>query len=481
MELPGAKRHNKGIAMRRSIRCTLGVCVVAALSVPSMAAARDNGQVTASSQDTPATSAQINAMQKQIDRLQKQLDAMRAAQVRGSPTAMKAAAAQRVATDTATSSPSTGQPSDRKIRIAETKPKPPPEKSDEGIHFGGAMRFQYSYEGYDRDNVHRKGDGDFDIFRLNMRGKVDNVELQAEWRWFQYMSAIKFAWLGYDFSQTSQLQLGITRIPFGNQPYDSHSYFFSSNYYLGLEDTYHVGAEYVYSGDPWNVQLAFFKNDAMGGIDGYVSNRSNSYSYNVVGIRAPGDGIYDAPANPIASANTSAARVAYTFKPGDIKLELGASALYGGLENPTRSVGNYHAYALHMNADYKRWNVQAQASRYQYDVDGGADRLAVGAYAFYDSIAARADTYTFNVKYHQPVQWGPIHSLDFYNDYSLVTDKSGQLPSTFMNILGVGVSAGDLYTYFDFLTARNQPFVGGSMAGDGEVEHRFNVNFGFYF
>ncbi len=446
-----------------------------------MAAAVDVGQEAAPSQDTSTTSAQIDAMQKQIDMLQKQLDALRATQATASPAATKSATTQHAAQAGVTSSESTVPTSERKILVAETKSKPQPEKSDEGIHFGGAMRFQYSYEDYDRDNVHRKGDGDFDIFRLNMRGKVDDIELQAEWRWFQYMSAIKFAWLGYDFSETSQLQVGITRIPFGNQPYNSHSYFFSSNYYLGLEDTYHAGVEYVYSGDPWNVQLAFFKNDALGGVDGYVSDRSNSYSYNVVGVRQPGDGIYDDPDDPVGSADTSAARVAYMFKPGDLKLELGASALYGGLENPTRNVGNYHAYALHMNADYKRWNVQAQASHYEYNVDGGAERLAVGAYAFYDSIPASADTYTFNVKYHQPVEWGPIQSLDFYNDYSLVTHKSGLLPSTFMNVLGVGVSAGDLYTYFDFLTARNQPFVGGSMVGDGKVEHRFNVNFGFYF
>lgn len=472
MELPGADIHSKGIGMRRSIRCTLGACVVAAFSAPSMAVATDAAQASTSSQDGSATNTQINAMQKQVDALQKQLDAMRATQAATNQTTKK----------TVASSGTTAASNAGKTSLVQVKPKQPDEKkSDEGIHFGGAMRFQYSYEGYDRDNVQRKGDADFDIFRLNMRGKVDNIELQAEWRWFQYMSAVKFAWLGYDFSKTSQLQLGITRIPFGNQPYDSHSYFFSSNYYLGLEDTYHAGAEYVYSGDPWNVQLAFFKNDSLGGVDGDVSNRSNSYSYNVVGIRSPGDGNFENPHRPIGSANTSAARVAYTLKPGDMKLELGASALYGGLESPTTSVGHYHAYALHLNADYKRWNVQAQASRYQYDVDGGADRLAVGAYAFYDSIPARADTYTFNVKYHQPVQWGPIHSLDFYNDYSLVTDKSGQLPSTFMNVLGVGVSAGDLYTYFDFLTARNQPFVGGSIAGDGEVEHRFNINFGFYF
>ncbi|MEP7186475.1 MAG: carbohydrate porin [Rhodanobacter sp.] len=355
-------------------------------------------------------------------------------------------------------------------------------KVEDGIHVGGAMRFQYSYEDYNKSNKRRVGDTDFDIFRLNLSGKVDNIELQAEWRWFQYMSAIKFAWLGYDFSDTSQVQVGITRLPFGNQPYNSHNYFFSSNYYLGLEDTYHAGVEYVYSGDPWNLQLAFFKNDAMGGVDGYVSNRSNSYSYNVVGVRGPGEGTYADPQSPIGTMDTVAARAAYTFKPrDDLKVELGASGLHGGLESASSRVGNYDAYALHMNADFQNWNVQTQATHYEYNVDGGATRMAVGAYAFYDSIPARADSYTFNVKYHQPVQWGPIHGLDFYNDYSLVTHKSGMLPSTFMNVLGVGVSAGDLYTYFDFVTGRNQPFIGGTMVGDGKVEHRFNVNFGFYF
>lgn len=202
----------------------------------------------------------------------------------------------------------------------------------------------------------------------------------------------------------------------------------------------------------------------------------------MVGVRGPGEGTYANPQNPIGTADTVAARAAYTFKPGDdLKVELGASGLHGNLQSAARSVGNYDAYALHMNANYMRWNVQTQATHYEYNVHGGATRMAVGAYAFYDTIAARADSYTFNVKYHQPVKWGPVHGLDFYNDYSLVTNKSGMLPSTFMNVLGVGVSAGDLYTYFDFVTGRNQPFIGGTMDGNGKVEHRFNINVGFYF
>jgi hypothetical protein len=431
----------------------------AAVAMPSQVAAQDAG----SNQGQTAVNQQISAMQKQIKALQEQLDKLKQKQAQADAERAENSKAQKVQT----------------VKVEKLAKATKQEAN--GIHFGGAMRFQYSYEDYNKNNVNRVGDTDFDIFRLNMRGKVDDIELQAEWRWFQYMSAIKYAWIGYDFTKNQQLQLGLTRIPFGNQPYNSHNYFFSSNYYLGLEDTYHAGVEYVYSGDPWNVQLAFFKNDSMGGIDGYVSNRSNSYSYNVVGIRAPGEGTYANPQNPAASIDTAAARVAYTLKPSDdLSVELGASGLHGGIEGPSKRIGNYNAYALHMNATWKRWNVQAQASRYKYNVNG-ATRLAVGAYAFYDSIPAKADSYTFNVKYHQPVAWGPIHGLDFYNDYSLITNKSGMLPQTFMNVLGVGVSAGDLYTYFDFVTGKNQPFIGGTMVGNGKIEHRFNINFGFYF
>ena len=79
------------------------------------------------------------------------------------------------------------------------------------------------------------------------------------------------------------------------------------------------------------------------------------------------------------------------------------------------------------------------------------------------------------------MSWGPVNSLTFYNDHSVVGKKSDGLPDTWMNITGMSLAAGGLSTYFDFVTARNQPFIGGSMAGDGKTEHRFNVNVGYYF
>lgn len=353
--------------------------------------------------------------------------------------------------------------------------------ADTGISLGGAVRFQYSHESYNPDNKRRNGDVDFDIFRLDLKGRIGGVSLDAQWRWFQYMSAMQHAWVAYDFNEASQLQVGLTRIPFGNQPYNSHSYFFSSNYYLGLEDSHAMGVEYIHDAEPWNLQLAFFKNDGMGGVDGYVSDRTASYSYNVLGVRGPGEGIYDDPAHPAAAVDTLAARVARQFRLGPWQVEAGISGRRGDLRDAGSRIGDYSAWALHANADWQRWNLQAQLGRYDYDVLGGAPVLAVGAYGFYDSIAARADSYSLNLAYHLPLRWGPVTGVDFYNDHSLITRKSGGLPSTRMNVLGAGFSAGALYTYLDYVIARNQPFIGGSMAGDGGTEHRLNLNFGYYF
>lgn len=421
--------------------------------------ASSQAEIQALNQQIHAGQAQIAAMQTQLEALQKKVDSLQAAQA-----AQPAVAA----------APPAPAEKPEPITLASTHTK------DTGITIGGAVRFQYVAGDYNRGVNKRKGDIQFDIFRLDLKGKVHGVILDAQWRWFQYMTAIQHAWVGYDFTDTSQLQIGLTRIPFGNQPFDSHSFFFSSNYYVGLEDTYAAGVEYVYSGDPWNVQLAFFKNDTTGGVGG--GNRTNSYSYDILGVREPGEGIFDAPSHDAGSIDTVAARAAYTFKPtSDLSVQLGASGMYGGLQDPNRRIGHYYAAALHSDINYKRWNLKLQASRYAYSTDTHATGLVVGAYAYYDTIAAKANTYTAGVAYHLPVSWGPVQSLDIYNDYSLINNKSGGLRSTFMNDLGVGVTAGDMYTYFDFVTARNQPFIGGSMAGNGKVDNRFNINFGFYY
>lgn len=463
----------------------LAAALAAALATTCLALPHSAFAGTASSaDDTQAIATQLKAMQAEIDALktqntalQSRLDALAAKQPAAKSTPPKPVAETPVASD-ATPSQVAAQPAKPAATHWDTSTA---HTQDTGITLGGAVRFQYTTGSYNHATNRRHGDMQFDIFRLDLHGKVHGILLDAQWRWFTYMSAVQHAWIGYDFSPHSQLQVGLTRIPFGNQPYDSHSYFFSSNYYLGLEDTYGMGAQYIHHTDRWNIQAAFFKNDATGSV-GASSDRINSYSYDVVGVRQPGESIYAAPSQPAGAVDTAALRVARIFDLGDkTQVTLGASGMYGGIASPSTRIGHHQAFALHANVKYGRWNFQAQAAHYAYDTTDHAPALVVGAYAFYDTIAARANSYTANVAYHLPIEWGPFTGIDFYNDYSLVTDKSGGLPNTFMDVLGMGLSAGDLYTYFDFVTGRNQPFIGGSMAGDGKVEHRFNINFGFYF
>lgn len=353
----------------------------------------------------------------------------------------------------------------------------------DGISVGGAIRTNFSHTSYNDGNKNRGGDFDFDIFRLNLNGSIGDVLLNAELRIFDYMTAVKSAYVGYQFSENWQAQAGITQVPFGNWPYNSHNYFFSANYYLGLEDDYDLGLMFRRQiADNWQLDLGFFKNDELGGVDGYVDSRADRYSYDIVGSRLQGDGIYDDPTQPLGEYNTFAGRFAYHFSHSDnFSTEVGISALAGGLHDGERRAGDYHAWALHLNSNYQRWNLQLQYSRYQYDIDG-IDRIAVGAYAFYDSIAAEASSATANIAYSLPLQWGPVTGLQFYNDFSLIYDKSDFSANTMMNVTGVSVAAGGLFTYFDLVHARNQPFVGSSMAADSnDTERRFNINVGYYF
>lgn len=59
-------------------------------------------------------------------------------------------------------------------------------------------------------------------------------------------ASLKHGWLGYRFNDYNQLQVGLTTVPFGIQPYTSNSYFFNINYYVGLEDDADMGIKYIY-------------------------------------------------------------------------------------------------------------------------------------------------------------------------------------------------------------------------------------------
>ena len=352
---------------------------------------------------------------------------------------------------------------------------------------GGALRLQYVLRDWNPDSRNQGGTLDFDTFRLNIDGRYKGIILAAEYRFYDGWNALKSGWMGYNFTPDWQGRFGLLRIPFGILPYASHSYFFSSNYYLGLEDTYEAGIKMLYRrpGSPWDLRIAFFKNAGFGL---YGHGDPGRYSFNAVTASSTARG--GDPAQQNAGDNALAGRVAYTFGGAGNTTEVGASVLAGQLYNyATQENGSRWAAGVHVNGNYGRWNVMAEFLHYAYHprnppgVDGNVIQL--GAYDYYYPIPASGDSAVFNLAYTLPVHWGPVSSLKFYNDYTEIFRKQGGFPVTRMNIFGTGIKAGKVYVYVDLVTAENQPFIGGLIApgptSDRSWNTRFNVNVGYYF
>lgn len=351
------------------------------------------------------------------------------------------------------------------------------------IRIGGAVRTQFAWEDYNDAQKDRGGDFDFDLVRIDFSGEMGDVIVSAQYRWFQYMDAVQHAWVGYNFTKNWQGQLGVTKVPFGNTPYNSNSYFFSSNFYVGLEDDHDIGAKMRYRDEKWDFDIAFFKQDELGGADSLATNKSDRYAYDAVGIRLVGEGLYDDPLSLAAENNSWALRGVRKWTFDEISsAEFGASLQFGDMNDGLEDVGKRSAWAVHGVYNYDRWTFMGQVTQYDYDMDLTNQGIVVGAYNYFDTIPSKATLYAANIAYSLPVKLGPITNITFYNDFSLMTDKRFYSEDTLMNVLGFAVSAGGLYTYFDLVTARNQPFVGGSMSGSAkDTNTRFNVNIGYYF
>ncbi|WP_194867837.1 carbohydrate porin [Pseudoalteromonas sp. PPB1] len=356
------------------------------------------------------------------------------------------------------------------------------EAPEKGVQVGGAIRFNYGMNSYDQDSERRGGDIDFDLVRINLSGEVAEVGINAEVRFHDYMRVVKFAYLDYDITPQWQAQLGLAPVPFGNTPVASHSYFMTPNYFVGLEEDYDLGLVFKRAmQDNWQLDLAFFKNDDHGGIDGSAEDRQDRYSIDLVGLRGAGEGVYDAPGQKLAEYNTLVGRYAYQFEHALGQTQVGVSALHGGLDNGISRAGDYQAWAVHASNRYEQWYFHIQHTEYDYQVDEST-QMVVAANAMYDTIAAKSSSTTLGVSYDLSVALGPIEDLTLYNDFGLMHDKSDGSANTWMNITGVSVAAGPIFAYFDLVHAQNQPFVGGTLVGDSDdFERRFNVNLGYYF
>lgn len=372
------------------------------------------------------------------------------------------------------------------------KKKGKKKKKNDDPHFkiGGALRYNIFLKDFKGKMTENDFQMTFDTWRINVTGSYDNIDLVFEYRFYPTFNThfIKKGYLGYHFSKTSSIQLGVTQVPFGNLAYTSHSWWFQIPYYFGLEDNWDMGLKYIYKKNDWSVMLAYFEQpEPSGPANGKASygiGGSGRYSYDIIP--------YGNQSNE--ERHTINARVAYTIGQGNFKgTTIGVSGMVGGLYNmKLHKTGTRTAFSIHLDGNYGRFNLKTEYVYYNYDGynDQGQKTpfVYMGAYGSTYPVASQANTYVAGLSYGLPVDIGPISKLTFYNDYGYVNKTHKNYYDTQFNVLGFMVTAGDVYTYFDIASGKNHPWLTrnfGTGLGPGiknaPWNTRFNINIGFYF
>ncbi|MFW5936718.1 MAG: hypothetical protein ACOCS6_01550, partial [Desulfosalsimonas sp.] len=190
------------------------------------------------------------------------------------------------------------------------------------LTIGGAMRANYYIGDYpEKATSHpsraEEDGGTFtlDTFRINLDYEQGPWIGKAEYRFYPGYDGnnsdgyhfLHTGWVGYNFEDDSQLQVGVNRVPFGPGAYGvSQSWFFDQHYYVGLSDDMDLGAKYTMSIDKLTVDFGYYAMDE-GNYFG-VTEDSSRYSYDVV----------DKSGNGYEERNQFNVRAIYPIEMGDI-------------------------------------------------------------------------------------------------------------------------------------------------------------------
>ncbi|MBS3731951.1 MAG: hypothetical protein KGY42_03505, partial [Desulfobacterales bacterium] len=305
-------------------------------------------------------------------------------------------------------------------------------------------------------------------------------------------------WVGYNFEDESQLQVGVNRVPFGPGAYGiSQSWLFDQHYYVGLSDDMDLGAKYTMSMDKLTLDFGYY---AMSEGDYFGSSKdSTRYSYDVV----------DESGNGYEEEHQFNIRAIYPIEMVDITTDLGASLQYGMLKsNGPQDDGDHMAGSIHAVNQLGNWKLAAQLTYYEYDVEyedpRGEELVQFGAYDFPTLVAAEAMIPAVSLSYY--LETPQVDWLDYmipYAEYSSIMKDESAHNDSEMIVLGSAWARGGWYIYTDLAFSNGNDFVGGEAgyltAGDvasgapfftsnrigenttDEWEYRFNINFGYYF
>ena len=345
---------------------------------------------------------------------------------------------------------------------------------------GGALRFNYNFCDWKPGHRDRGGDFGFDVLYFKLSGSYRNIILSADYRFYSKDFGgpmLKYGWIGYQFNDKSQMQLGLTGVPFGIQPIASHNFFLQIAYYIGLEDDSDMGIKYLYQGDTWDFTFAFFKNadELLFGSDNETSD--DRYGYDVAGRNK--------------EINQINGQAFYKFGEST-RQRLGGSAEFGQLYNlDTRKNGTHYAFALHYELTTKRVSLKAQLTTYAMNPKNGEgdddELISMTAYGAPYLVAAKANVYMLGAGYTIPVNRKFLKKIQVYNDFGWLDKQNNDYKDSIQNVTGCMLDGGPVCIYVDYALGKNHGWLGPNFngfgaGGESDSWHaRFNVNVGYYF
>ncbi|MGD8581125.1 MAG: hypothetical protein PVF06_00690 [Gammaproteobacteria bacterium] len=377
------------------------------------------------------------------------------------------------------------------------------------VTVGGAMRVNYVNGDYVKsgDQPQRGGNGgnfELDTFRINASLDHERVIGKFEYRWYNGYNMLHTGWVGYDFTDAGDLQVGVTRVPFGPGAYGvSQSWFFDLHYYLGLADDMDLGAKYLTQKGNWDLAFAYFIS-SEGNWNG-ASEDSARYSYDTVkwtsGLDANGD-LVGAAINGYEEKNQFNLRAVYQMPDLAIPTNIGVSLQYGELDGVQAEDGDHWAASAHMVNSFNNFTLATQLTRYEMNIGDdnplGTDKLIpMGAYDFAWPAATMAWLPAVSLSYKYTTTLLPW--LDYvlpYLEYSSIIKDADEFNDSEMISLGAAWAHDGWYIYTDLIHSNGNLFIGnigddysnifdgvGDFGADGNDRWntRFNINFGYYF
>ncbi|GHB19296.1 hypothetical protein [Salinicola rhizosphaerae] len=424
---------------------TLGIAVGLMACAPSVLA-----QTT---QDSDAIQRRLDALQQQVQQLQQELAEQKASQQAENTQTREMAEQNRSLLD------NVGTP-----------------------QFSGAVELAYTFNDWNETSKDTTGDMNFGKFIIGMDGGEGPLSYSFQYRFYDGYRFLHHAWAGYQFSDDDNVQLGLVQTPFGNMDYGYLGWYGTLPYLAGFNDNQNAGIKWDHSQGAWDTSLAFFKSDQLG--DG-----NEHYGANAIGSSAQGN----------TEENQVAARAAYTFGQGsDYTTEVNLSAKGGQLyNNNTQKDGDSWAVALGMNGNYGNWTTQLQATTYEFNAKNPDETVSdisdnvvqIGAFGFNYLIPAEGQMYSASLAYSMNVDWGVVDNLYFYNDfsyidpsddYSAINGGFGDMDDPMLNDLGMKITAGRYYAWFDIVTNKNGLNYFGSPVDDGwhtSVQSHFGITY----